>query len=309
MNYRTVWISDLHLGTRHSDADGVLSFLKHNEFETLYLVGDIIDLWQLRRQRYWPQGHNDVVQKILRKARKGAQIIYIPGNHDDFSLNFLGVYGNIRVRTHDVHTTADGQRLLVLHGHEFDAITLHVQWLAMLGDVGYSLLLQANRPLNVARRKLGLHDWSLSAFVKRRVKNAVSFISRFENAVVHYAEKYQADGVVCGHIHTPAIKRIRQIAYYNIGDWVESSTALAEHVDGRIELLRRRQPQMSRVETMELQFPQARAFRSPPQKALAVLEDGESLGHTVTRTDRGQSLRTLHCDDAALSHASYRIEP
>ena len=238
MEYKTVWISDLHLGTRGCNARGLLDFLRHNEFRTLYLVGDAIDIWRLKKDRYWPQTHNDVVQKILRKARHGTKIVVIPGNHDEFCRNFLGVYGNVAIKTHDVYTTATGRRLLVMHGHEFDTVIKHAKWLAYLGDAGYTFLLNANRPLNYLRQRLGLGYWSLSAYAKRRVKNAVSYISQFEEAVVHYAEMYDADGVVCGHIHTPAIRNIRGVAYYNCGDWVENSTALVEHFDGTIRLFR-----------------------------------------------------------------------
>jgi UDP-2,3-diacylglucosamine pyrophosphatase LpxH len=247
MNYRTVWMSDLHLGTRGSNAAGVLDFLKHNEFERLYLVGDVIDIWRLRKERYWPQSHNDVIQKILRKARKGTHIIVIPGNHDEFCLNFLGVYGNIVVKERDVYTTLDGERLLVMHGHEFDSVTMHAKWLAHLGDVGYTLLLAVNRPLNLVRNLFGLGYWSLSAYVKQNVKKVVSSISRFEEAVAHYAELHHVGGIVCGHIHTPAVRQIRGVNYYNTGDWVESSTALVEHLDGRLELLYWREQSVDNV--------------------------------------------------------------
>ena len=237
MRYKTVWISDLHLGTRGCDARRLLDFLRETDFERLYLVGDVIDLWRLKKDHYWPQEHNDVVQKILRKGRKGAKIVVIPGNHDEFCGNFLGVYGNVTIKTHDVYTTINGQRLLVVHGHEFDAVTRHARWLACLGDVGYTFLLGKNRPLNSVRRRLGLEYWSLSTYAKSKMKNAVKFISRFEDAVVRYAQLYDADGIICGHIHTPALKQIRDFAYYNLGDWVESSTALVEHFDGRMELV------------------------------------------------------------------------
>ncbi len=241
-------MSDLHLGTRGSDADGVLDFLRENDFETLYLVGDLLDFWSLKRQHYWPQSHNDVIQKILRKARKGARVIYIPGNHDEFSADFRGVYGNVLVLARDAHVTADGRRLLVMHGHEFDTVVQHARWLAVLGDIGYSLLLKANRPLNAIRRWCGYEYWSLSAYIKSRVKNAVNFIGKFETVLARYAAMHKADGIVCGHIHSPAIKQLDSVTYYNCGDWVESSTALVEHHDGRIELLRlRRQAQPSRV--------------------------------------------------------------
>ena len=242
MKYKTIWVSDLHLGTRGCDARGFLDFLRRTECETLYLVGDIVDLWSLKRAHYWPQLHNDIVQKILRKARKGTRVVYIPGNHDEFAREFIGGYGNVWIRPRDLYTTVSGQLLVIVHGHEFDAVTQHARWLAHLGDVGYELLLRANRPLNSLRRAFGRDHWSLSAYVKSRVKNAVSFISDFEEAVAHYARLHRADGVVCGHIHTPAIKQFRRVDYYNCGDRVESSTALVEHVEGNIELVHWREP-------------------------------------------------------------------
>jgi UDP-2,3-diacylglucosamine pyrophosphatase LpxH len=274
MDYKTVWISDLHLGTRNSDAQGVLDFLKVAEFETLYLVGDVIDVWALRRERYWPQAHNDVVQKILRKARKGTRVIYIPGNHDEFCRNFFGVYGNVTVQPHDLYTTARGERLLIMHGHEFDTVTVHAKWLSVLGDVGYTLLLMVNKPLNRARQFFGLPNWSLSAFVKRKVKNAVSYISNFEDAVVRYAEKYEAQGIVCGHIHTPAMKKIRHVAYYNTGDWVESSTALVEHLDGRLEILKWREMRGTVTASSNQSL---RTFSSSPRPT-ASLDRAEPVG-------------------------------
>jgi UDP-2,3-diacylglucosamine pyrophosphatase LpxH len=238
MYYKTVWLSDLHLGMRGCNAEGLLSFLRANEFDKLYLVGDVIDLWKLKKDHYWPQTHNDVIQKLLRKARKGTQIVLIPGNHDAFFGQFLGVYGNICIKPHDLYVSEARGRLLVMHGHEFDAVMQHAKWLAYLGDKGYAVLLAANGPLNCLRRHLGMEYWSLSAYAKSRVKNAVSFISQFEDAVVRYAAMHRADGIVCGHSHTPAVRQIRDIRYYNCGDWVESSTALVEHVGGRIELVR-----------------------------------------------------------------------
>jgi UDP-2,3-diacylglucosamine pyrophosphatase LpxH len=237
MEYRTVWISDLHLGTRGCDAEGLLRFLKETDCERLYLVGDVVDLWRLRRERYWPQSHSDVIQKILRKARKGADVIWIPGNHDEFCANFFGIYGRVVIKNYDLYRTADDRRLLVLHGHEFDAVTTSARWLAHVGDAAYSMLLRINRPLNAVRNRFGLDYWSLSQYAKARVKGAVSYISRFEDAVARYAAQHEVDGIVCGHIHTPAMRTIRDVAYYNTGDWVESSSALVEHDDGRIELV------------------------------------------------------------------------
>jgi UDP-2,3-diacylglucosamine pyrophosphatase LpxH len=235
--YRTVWISDVHLGTRGSQANELLRFLKAVDFEKLYIVGDFIDVWQLRRSKRWPQDHNDVVQKLLRKARKGCPVIYIPGNHDDFCSKYLGTYGNVSIVKQDVHTTADGRRLVVMHGHEFDCVTLHAEWLSRIGDVGYTFLLSINGWLNWCRRLLGRPNWSLSAYIKARVKNAVNFIGNFEKSVSHYAELHSCEGIVCGHIHTPSIRRMQETDYYNTGDWVESCTALVEDYEGNIRLL------------------------------------------------------------------------
>ncbi len=235
--YRAAWISDVHLGTRGSNARAFLSFLRENEFETLYVVGDLIDIWSLRRGIYWPQEHNDVIQKVLRKARKGTRIIYIPGNHDEFLASHLGAYGAITIQKHAVHVTADGRRILVLHGHELDTVVQNVKWLALLGDLGYQFLLALNPLVNAVRRIFGLGYWSLSKAVKTRVKDAVSFIGAYEDAIVRYAERFNVDGVLCGHIHSPVIRQIGATTYYNSGDWVENCSALVEHEDGQIELL------------------------------------------------------------------------
>lgn len=242
--YRTVWISDVHLGTRGSQAAQLLEFLRVSECETLYIVGDFIDVWSLKRGIYWPQQHNDVIQKVLRAGRKGTQVIYIPGNHDEFLSAFLGDYGAVSVQSRAIHQTADGRRLLVIHGHELDAVVQNSKWLAHLGDIGYTILLRLNAPLNWIRRLMGLGFWSLSAAVKRSVKNAVNYIGAFEDAVVRLAKlEDRIDGVVCGHIHTPCIRNIRDLTYYNSGDWVESLSALVEHPDGSMELLELRTEQ------------------------------------------------------------------
>lgn len=235
--YRTGWISDVHLGTRGSQADALLEFLKDTEFETLYLVGDLIDIWALRRNIYWPQSHNDVIQKILRKGRKGTEIIYIVGNHDEFLSGFFGSYASVSLQKNALHTTADGRRLLVMHGHELDTVVQNLGWLAHVGDIGYTILLRCNGLVNFFRRVFGLGHWSLSAYVKAEVKNVVSFIGQFEESVVRYAKDYDVDGVLCGHIHTSSVREIGGIQYYNTGDWVESCTAIVEHYDGRMELI------------------------------------------------------------------------
>jgi UDP-2,3-diacylglucosamine pyrophosphatase LpxH len=236
--YRTAWISDLHLGSRAANAASALNFLRRHDFDKLYIVGDLIDIWKLKRGRYWPQLHTDVILEILDKARKGTHVIFIPGNHDDFCTHFCGTFGNIDIKQNDVHVTATGVRLVVMHGHEFDGVTKYAQWLAVIGDVGYSILFTINRYFNYFRSWFGLGYWSLSAYIKSKVKNAVNFVSDFEQCLVRYAESHNAKGVICGHIHTPTIKKIDLLDYYNCGDWVESGTALVEQDDGRIELIR-----------------------------------------------------------------------
>src|SRR6516162_959608 len=235
--YRAAWISDTHLGTRGCNATVLLDFLRETDFDTLYIVGDLIDIWSLRRGIYWPQQHNDVIQKILRKARKGTSVIYIPGNHDELVAGFCGTYGNIEIRSSAIHVTASRERILVIHGHELDTVVQNVRWLAFAGDLGYQFLLSLNPLINFIRRRFGLGYWSLSAYAKRRVKDAVSFIGRFETAVAHYAERYRVDAVLCGHIHSAAIREFGRVSYYNCGDWVESCTALVEGEDGMIALV------------------------------------------------------------------------
>lgn len=236
-HYRTAWISDVHLGTRGCQAEALLQFLREHEFETLYLVGDMIDIWSLRRGIYWPQTHNDVIQKLLRAGRKGSRIIYIPGNHDEFVSGFLGDFGAVTIEPRAIHETADGRKLLVMHGHELDAVVQNIRWLAFAGAIGYDLLLLLNRPINAIRRLLGQGYWSLSKYVKRSVKDAVSYIGKFEESIVRFARQEDVDGVVCGHIHSPVIRELGGMAYYNTGDWVESLSALVEDESGKIELI------------------------------------------------------------------------
>ena len=239
LRFRAIWISDVHLGTRGCNAEYLLDFLKRTDSDYLYLVGDLIDGWRMKRHWYWRQTHNDVIQKLLRKARKGTRVIYVPGNHDENFRDFARCrFGRVVVLNDAIHTTADGRRFLVLHGDQFDGIVKYAKWLAFVGDHAYALALNLNTWFNWMRRKLGFRYWSLSAYLKHKVKNAVEYISNFEIAVVGEARRRNVDGVICGHIHTAEMREIDGILYCNDGDWVESCTALVEHFDGRLEVLR-----------------------------------------------------------------------
>lgn len=236
--YRTIFISDIHLGTRGCRADMLLDFLRQTESETLYLVGDIVDGWRLKRNWYWPQAHNDVVQKLLRKARKGTDVIYVPGNHDEGFREYLGLeFGRIRLENESIFETADQRKFLVLHGDQFDMVVQNVRWLAFIGDYAYRLALTANTAFNYIRRKLGFPYWSLSAYLKHKVKNAVSYIGTYEKAVADEARRRGVDGVICGHIHHAEMRDFEGVVYANDGDWVESCTALVEHFDGTLEII------------------------------------------------------------------------
>ena len=236
--YRTIWISDIHLGTRGCNAGMLLDFLRSVECDVLYLVGDILDGWRLRKGWYWPDAHNEVVRRILKMAHGGTRVILIAGNHDEMLRPYAGMsFGGVEVALDAIHHTADGRRLLVTHGDSFDSVVLYARWLAFLGDQAYSVLLRLNVVLNAVRRRLHLPYWSLSAYLKKRVKNAVQFIGAYEEAVAHAARDSHVDGVVCGHIHSAEIRQIGDVTYYNDGDWVESCTALAEAADGTISLI------------------------------------------------------------------------
>lgn len=236
--YRAIFISDIHLGTAGCQANALLGFLKAHPSDYLYLVGDIVDGWQLRRRWFWPQSHNDVVQKLLRRARKGCKVIFIPGNHDEFARGFLGhEFGGIEVRKDAVHTTCDGRRLWITHGDYFDGVIQCAKWLALLGDNLYEFTLKLNRYLNGWRARLGLPYWSLSAYLKQKVKTALNYVTDFEVAVANEAHARGLDGVVCGHIHRAEMRDINGTLYCNDGDWVESRSALVEYRDGRLELL------------------------------------------------------------------------
>lgn len=239
--YRTIWISDLHLGSTQCQADVLLDFLKFNDSEKLYLVGDIIDFWALSKKMYWPRDHNTVIQKVLRKARHGTQIIYIPGNHDDNVREYDNhVFGDITVKKSDVHTTAVGKRFLIVHGDEYDPIAYYHQWIAKLGSQSYDILLDINRYLRLLRRVLGIpqSQFSLAAYVKYKVKNIVQFISDYEENIVNTLRHEGVDGVICGHIHHAEIKDIGGFLYVNTGDFVESCTAIVEHTNGTLELVK-----------------------------------------------------------------------
>ncbi|MEY3259826.1 MAG: hypothetical protein RIT46_655 [Pseudomonadota bacterium] len=237
-SFKSVFISDVHLGTRGCQAELLLDFIRSMECERLYLIGDIIDGWKLKGGWHWPQAHNDVVQKVLRMARKGTAVIYVPGNHDEVARDYCGVhFGGVVIARDAIHTTVDGRTFLVTHGDEFDGVVQHAKWLAFLGDWSYRTILMLNTLFNHARRKMGFGYWSLSAFLKGKVKNALQFIENFEGAVADEARRRGVDGVICGHIHKAEMRDIDGITYINDGDWVESCTALVEHMDGRLELL------------------------------------------------------------------------
>ena len=241
-HYRTVWISDVHLGTKGCNATLLIDFLDHVDSETMYLVGDIIDGWRLKKKFYWPAEHNDIVWRLLKRAKRGTRIVYIPGNHDEMFRQFTGLdFGGIEIRRAAFHDTADGRRLMVLHGDEFDAVMLSHRWLAFVGDALYHTMMGLNRWVNSARRALGLPYWSLSKMAKHKVKNAVEFIGKYEEVVARAAGERGVDGVVCGHIHTAEHRMFdhggKAIEYWNDGDWVEGCNALVEHMDGTMEIL------------------------------------------------------------------------
>jgi UDP-2,3-diacylglucosamine pyrophosphatase LpxH len=241
-SYRTIWISDVHLGTKGCNADLLIDFLDNTDSETIYLVGDIIDGWRLKKKLYWPSAHNDIVWRIMKRARRGTRVVYIPGNHDEMFRQFTGLnFGGIEIRRAAFHETADGRRLMVLHGDEFDAVMLSHRWLAFVGDWAYRTTMSVNVLVNGVRRALGKPYWSLSKAAKHKVKNAVEFIGKYEEVVARAAGQRGVDGVVCGHIHTAEFRTFefegKPVEYWNDGDWVEGCNALVEHHDGRMEIL------------------------------------------------------------------------
>ncbi len=237
---RSIWISDVHLGTPGCQAEALADFISQHECEYLYLVGDIIDGWQLKKTFYWPQSHSNVIRKILTRARRGTRVVYVTGNHDEFLRKFVDyrlAIGNIRLVNEAIHETADGRRLLVLHGDLFDVITRYHRWIARAGDAAYHGMMLGNRYLNKARRRLGLPYFSLSAYAKRKLKSAVNIVTEFEESVARECARRNLDGAICGHIHHAEIRPIAATTYHNCGDWVESCTALVEDRSGQISIV------------------------------------------------------------------------
>ncbi len=248
-HYRALFVSDLHLGTKACQAEAFLDFLRVSEADRIYLVGDIIDFWRIKRGVYWPQSHNDVLQKLLRKSRKGTDLVFIPGNHDEALREYCGQrFGGIAIERNTIHVGRDGRRYLVMHGDEFDVVVRYAKWLALFGDWSYTLALWANTHFNVIRRFFGMPYWSLSAYLKQKVKRAVNYIGEFESALAQEARRHGAQGVICGHIHHAAMRQVGDVVYINAGDWVESCTAIAETTEGTFEIIRWTQrPQDTRM--------------------------------------------------------------
>ena len=269
--YRTIFLSDLHLGMRGAQAERVLDFVRHHTAQRWILVGDVVDGWALTRTWRWPQSHNDVVQKLLREVRKGADMIYVPGNHDGAARQFAGLtFGGIVIQREHVHVTADGRRLLVLHGDEFDGVVQWAPWLSQVGARAYEASLALNTAVAAVRERLGMPYWSLAAALKDRTKRALQYVARFEEAVAALAVQRGVDGVVCGHIHRPELRTIATgagtVLYANCGDWVENCTALVEHWDGRLEVVR----WTGRLDAAR-----------PVPEAPAVSGDGAALAHRL----------------------------
>jgi UDP-2,3-diacylglucosamine pyrophosphatase LpxH len=238
LKYRAIWISDIHLGTRYAQADYLLDFLRSTECEYLYLVGDIVDVWAMRKSVNWPQGHNNVIRTILGKAKHGTKIVYIPGNHDCLMRDFEDQrFGEVVIKNQTIHTTANGKRMLVTHGDEFDSVVRCSGLANLLGNVGYDLLMRLNKMHNQVRSLRGRPYWSLASYLKHRVKNAREYIDRFEKAVAREARSRGLDGLVCGHLHRAELREIDGVLYCNDGDWVESCTSLVEHHDGSLQLI------------------------------------------------------------------------
>ena len=237
--YKSIFISDVHLGTKASQAEKLCKFLKENTCENLYLVGDIIDAWRLQRKWYFPQEHANVIRRIITAAKRDTAVWYILGNHDEFLRKYIKYnieVGNVKIVNQTVHQIGD-KKYLVIHGDFFDPTMNHAKWLMHIGDIAYNLMIWVNLQLNWIRKKLKLNPWGLSKFLKSKTKEAINFIGNYETQLSEYCKKHGYDGIICGHIHTPANKMINGIHYINTGDWVENSTAIVEHFDGRLELI------------------------------------------------------------------------
>ncbi len=238
LSYRTIWLSDIHLGTRACQADMLLDFLNHTQSKKLYLVGDIVDGWELRKKWFWPCAHHSVLHHFLKLSREGTRVTYIPGNHDEMSRDYAGkTFGGIPVTNQVVHVTADGKRMLVMHGDQFDVVMRSAKWLAKLGSMAYGIAICINWIFNTVRLSLGLTYWSLSAYLKQKVKGAVKDINDYELLLAEEARQHKCAGIICGHIHRAEIRTVENVVYCNDGDWVESCTALVEHLDGQLEII------------------------------------------------------------------------
>lgn len=267
-HHKTLFLSDIHLGTRGCQADALLDFLDHNTCDHLYLVGDIIDGWRLKSSVYWPASHSEVLRKFLGMAKAGTRVTFVSGNHDEFLREFTDLtFEQISLVDEAEHTSASGEKLLVIHGDQFDVVTRYHRWIALLGDVGYTLLLLINRWINIVRRRYGFCHWSLSAWVKHRVKQAVNFIGQFEVSVAHHCRMRGYDGIVCGHIHHAEIRPIEDISYLNCGDWVESLTAIVEDELGRFSILRWQDEAVQVGNVVSLRKPEVAADTGLPERA------------------------------------------
>jgi UDP-2,3-diacylglucosamine pyrophosphatase LpxH len=260
---RSIFLSDIHLGTRACQADRLLDFLRVHQAEHLFLIGDIVDFWAMARNVHWSAAQNTVVQKLLRRARHGEQVVFIPGNHDEALRAYAGIaFGDIQVEPEWSHQTADGRRFLLVHGDEFDQVTRHHRWVAVLGDMAYNFLVRLNIYLSWLRRRLGrAGHWSLAGYAKRKIKTALEFIFNFEDSVARHARARGFDGVICGHIHWAGIKDMDGVQYVNCGDWVDSCTAVVEHLDGRLEVIYWHAPpaDVFEAEALPLAFPEESA--------------------------------------------------
>jgi UDP-2,3-diacylglucosamine pyrophosphatase LpxH len=253
--YRSVWISDIHLGTKDCQSEMLYNFLDSIKVDYLYLVGDIIDMWSIKRKWHWPKQYNEVIHKLLKRSRKGAKVFLIPGNHDEFFRDFVGYqFGDVQIVDRACHETADGRRFLVLHGDEFDTVILYRPWLSHLASWAYNHLILLNRMVNAVRRRFGKPYWSLSGAIKRKVKQAVKYLTNFEDLMTTEANRQKVDGVICGHVHQPALRTIKGVTYCNTGDWIENCTALAEKEDGSLEIIWWHREMDNRCKAMEAEI-------------------------------------------------------